>query len=109
MLDTSLMAVPNELARQAEAALAEWIDPLLGCDLPSIGAIVKLEAFTFRLFVDVELGFPAAAHAPLLTRELESHLLARTQAKAVKVSVSWTVNAVNADDWLANCGTDGQR
>jgi ATP-binding protein involved in chromosome partitioning len=108
MLDTSLMAVPNELARQAETALAEWIDPLLGRDLLSIGAITKLEAFTFRLFVDVELGFPAASHAPLLTRELERHLLTRTQAKAVKVSVSWTVNAVNAGDWLANCGNDSQ-
>ncbi len=100
-MPTNSTAIPNELARQAELALADWIDPYLGCDLLSIGAIAKLEAFTFRLFVDVELGFPAAAHAPVLERQLEQHLLANTQALVVQVQVSWTVDETSAEAWLA--------
>lgn len=93
MSEPALNIVPNELSRQAEAVLGQWIDPVIGCDLISAGAVVKLEAFTFRLYLDLHLGFPADHYGPQLRNELERHLLAHTQAKVVEVNVSWSVSA----------------
>jgi ATP-binding protein involved in chromosome partitioning len=93
MSDAALKVIPNELSRQAEAALRAWVDPVLGCDLYTAGAVVKLEAFTFRLYLDLHLGFAAERYASRLATELESYLLLRTPAKAVEVSVTWSVTA----------------
>lgn len=90
---TQLKVRDNELAQQAERALAGWIDPLLGRDLLSLGAVSKLEAFTFRLYVDIQLGFAAEGYAADFSARLEQHLLAHTQAQTVEIKLDWAVQA----------------
>lgn len=92
MSELALKVLPNELSRQAVTALDRWIDPVLGCDLISAGAVTKLEAFTFRVYLDVHLRFPAERYGPRLAAELERLLLATTQAKVVEVSVTWSMD-----------------
>ncbi|MEH6388003.1 iron-sulfur cluster carrier protein ApbC [Pseudomonas profundi] len=91
MSKPALKTVVNELAVQAELALAAWVDPVLGTDLISAGAIRKLEAFTYRIYLDIELGFPAQGYRDQLAQTLEAHLLKHTQALAVEVNVSWRI------------------
>lgn len=93
MSEPALKAVVNELAQQAERALALWIDPVLGVDLISACAVRKLEAFTYRIYLDIELGFPAQGYRLQLAQALESHLLKHTQALTVEVNVSWQVQS----------------
>lgn len=85
MFNSGLMFIPNDLTRQAEVALREWTDPVSGRDLFSTGAIVKLEAFTFRLYLDVDPGFWRDCYGWQWRDELESFLLANTQAKFVSI------------------------
>jgi ATP-binding protein involved in chromosome partitioning len=91
MTESALKAVPNELAQQTEQALAGWIDPILGVDLISAGVVRKLEAFTYRIYLDIELGFPAQGYCAQLAQALESYLLKRTQARNVEINVAWQV------------------
>ncbi len=91
MSEPALKAVVNELAQQAEQALAAWVDPILGVDLISAGAVRKLEAFTYHIYLDIELGFPAQGYCAQLAQALETHLLGHTQALAAEVNVSWQV------------------
>jgi len=91
MTEPVLKAVPNELAQQAQQALAGWIDPILGVDLFTAGAVRKLEAFTYRIYLDIELGFPAQGYCTQLAEALETYLLKHTQALTVEVKAGWQV------------------
>lgn len=92
MSETALKLLPNELSQQVVSALGRWIEPVHGCDLISAGAVAKLEAFTFRVYLDVHLRFPAEHYGPRLAAELKRLLLASTQAKVVEVTVTWSMD-----------------
>ena len=77
---------PSSLFSQAEDALRRWIDPVTGYDLITAGRVSRIEAFTFRLYVDLTVGFPADRYSARWVRTLESHLLKHTQAKVVMIN-----------------------
>ena len=87
---------PNQLQQQAELALGQWIDPYLGCDLISAGAVRSLDATDGQLRLAIQLGFPAEGYRQVLAEQLRSHLLAQTAAKVVAIQVDWAVEAAPA-------------
>ncbi|MFN3580833.1 MAG: iron-sulfur cluster carrier protein ApbC [Pseudomonas sp.] len=93
MLTEQINQTPNPLVLQAEDALKRWIEPHMGCDLLGAGAVRRVEAYTYRLFVDLHLEFPAEQYQHLLRRELQAWLLQQTQAQVVEVGITWAVPA----------------
>ena len=87
---------PTPLLQQAELALSQWIDPYLGCDLISAGAVRSLDATDGQLRLAIQLGFPAEGYRQILAEQLRSHLLAQTDADAVEIQVDWAVEAAPA-------------
>lgn len=83
----------NPLVAQAEEALSRWIEPHMGCDLRSAGAVVHLEAYTYRLYLQLQLGFPAQQYQHQLREQLQSWLLEQTQAQVVDIAIAWAVPA----------------
>ncbi|MFZ3202684.1 MAG: iron-sulfur cluster carrier protein ApbC [Pseudomonas sp.] len=92
----ALDLAPNPLLQQAELALGQWIDPYLGCDLISAGAVRSLDATDGQLRLAIQLGFPAEGYRQILAEQLRSHLLAQTAAKVVATQVDWAVEAAPA-------------
>ena len=87
---------PTPLLQQAELALGQWIDPYLGCDLLSAGAVRSLDITGGQLRLAIQLGFPAEGYRQILAEQLRGHLLAQTDAEAVEIQVAWTVEAAPA-------------
>ena len=87
---------PTPLLQQAELALGQWIDPYLGCDLLSAGAVRSLDTTGGQLRLAIQLGFPAEGYRQILAEQLRGHLLAQTDAEAVEIQVAWTVEAAPA-------------
>lgn len=81
------------LTQQAEHALSQWIEPCLGCDLISAGAIRELRSDGMHLHLHLELGFPADGYRDSLGRALKALLLAHTQAASVGVEIDWSVSS----------------
>jgi ATP-binding protein involved in chromosome partitioning len=93
MLTEIISQTPNLLVAQAEDALRRWIEPHMGCDLLSAGAVTRMEAYTYRLFVDVQLDFPAKRYQQRLQSDLQAWLLEHTQAQVVEISIAWSIPA----------------
>lgn len=83
----------NPLIAQVEDALRRWIKPHLGCDLLEAGAVTRLEAYTYSVFLDLQLDFPAEQYQHALKSQLQAWLLEQTQAQAVEISIAWAVPA----------------
>jgi ATP-binding protein involved in chromosome partitioning len=83
------------LRQQAEQSLSRWIEPCLGCDLLSAGAVRELRVDGSQLHLSLALGFPVEGYRDALSRALKSLLLAHTQATAVEVEIDWSVNAAS--------------
>ncbi|UNG20242.1 iron-sulfur cluster carrier protein ApbC [Stutzerimonas zhaodongensis] len=79
------------LRQQAEQSLSEWIEPSLGCDLLSAGAVRELRIDGSQLHLSVALGFPADGYRDTLSRALKALLIAHTQATSVEVEIHWSV------------------
>lgn len=79
------------LRQQAEHSLSQWIEPCLGCDLLSAGAVRELRVDGSQLHLRLALGFPADGYRDALSRALKALLLAHTQATAVTVEIDWSV------------------
>ncbi|MCQ4312416.1 iron-sulfur cluster carrier protein ApbC [Pseudomonas stutzeri] len=87
-------ATPSiDLTQQAEHALSQWVEPCLGCDLISAGAVRALRVEGTHLHLELSLGFPADGYQQALSRALQALLLAHTQARAITVEIDWTVTA----------------
>jgi ATP-binding protein involved in chromosome partitioning len=89
----ALNHAPNPLQQQAEQALGQWIDPYLGCDLITAGAVRTLHAHDGHLALTIQLGFAAEGYRQTLTDLLRSHLLEHTAAASVAIQVGWAVEA----------------
>ncbi|MBC8649861.1 iron-sulfur cluster carrier protein ApbC [Pseudomonas sp. MTM4] len=89
----TLKTSESDLGTQAERALSQWIEPCLGCDLLSAGAVRALRVEGTHLHLALSLGFPADGYQQALSRALQALLLAHTQARTVTVEVDWTVTA----------------
>ncbi|HCJ30251.1 MAG TPA: iron-sulfur cluster carrier protein ApbC [Pseudomonas sp.] len=79
------------LRQQAEQSLSQWIEPCLGCDLLSAGAVRELRVDGSQLHLSLALGFPAEGYRQALSRALKALLLAHTQATVVEVEIDWCV------------------
>jgi len=79
------------LTREAERALGQWIDPVLGTDLISAGAVRRLEARARQLHLEIRLGFPAQGYRRQLAQALKEYLMAHTRALAVEIDVDWEI------------------
>lgn len=79
------------LRQQAEQSLSQWIEPCLGCDLLSAGAVRELRVDGSQLHLSLALGFPAEGYRQALSRALKALLLAHTQATVVEVEIDWYV------------------
>ncbi|HCL15438.1 MAG TPA: hypothetical protein DIC61_09610 [Pseudomonas sp.] len=79
------------LTQQAEHALSQWIEPCLGCDLISAGAIRELRSDGTHLHLHLhnELGFPAEGYRESLSRAVKALLLAHTNAASVEIEIEW--------------------
>ncbi|MBA1279883.1 iron-sulfur cluster carrier protein ApbC [Stutzerimonas stutzeri] len=84
------------LRQQAEQSLSQWIEPCLGCDLFTAGAVRELRVDGSRLHLSLALGFPADGYRHDLSRALKALLLAHTQATTVEVEINWTITAAPA-------------
>jgi ATP-binding protein involved in chromosome partitioning len=85
--------MPSPLLQQAELALGQWIEPYLGCDLISAGAVRSLDVTDGQLCLTIQLGFPAEGYQQILAEQLRGYLLAQTAAEAVEIHVNWAVEA----------------
>jgi ATP-binding protein involved in chromosome partitioning len=85
------------LTQQAEHALSQWIEPCLGCDLISAGAIRELRSDGTHLHLHLhnELGFPAEGYRESLSRAVKALLLAHTNAASVEIEIEWAVSAAS--------------
>ncbi|HCF1264159.1 TPA: P-loop NTPase, partial [Pseudomonas aeruginosa] len=85
------------LTQQAEHALPQWIEPCLGCDLISAGAIRELRSDGTHLHLHLhnELGFPAEGYRESLSRAVKALLLAHTNAASVEIEIEWAVSAAS--------------
>lgn len=87
------------LTQQAEHALSQWIEPCLGCDLISAGAIRELRSdgthLHLHLHLHNELGFPAEGYRESLSRAVKALLLAHTNAASVEIEIEWAVSAAS--------------
>lgn len=89
-------ATPSiHLTQQAEHALSQWVEPCLGCDLISAGAVRKLRSDGTHLHLHLELGFPAEGYRESLSRALKALLLAHTNATSVEVEIEWAVSSAS--------------
>lgn len=89
----TLKTFESDLRAQAERALSQWIEPCLGCDLISAGAVSALRTEGAHLHLALSLGFPADGYRQTLSRALQALLLAHTQATTVTVEIGWTIIA----------------
>lgn len=89
----TLKTSESDLRAQAERALCQWIEPCLGCDLISAGAVRALRTEGTHLHLLLSLGFPAGGYRQTLSRALQALLLAHTQATTVTVEIGWTITA----------------
>lgn len=81
-----------ELTRdQVETALKGWVEPHLGQDLVSAGAIKEIAIDGGRVALTVELGFPAAGYRDELARQLQDVVRAATSATDVKADIGWNI------------------
>ncbi|AHL73914.1 ATPase [Stutzerimonas stutzeri] len=80
------------LRQQAEHSLSQWIEPCLGCDLLSAGAVRELRADGSQLYVELALGFPADGYRDALSRALKALLLAHTDATEVAIQIDWSID-----------------
>jgi ATP-binding protein involved in chromosome partitioning len=83
------------LRQQAEHSLSQWIEPCLGCDLISAGAVRELRVDGSQLHLSLSLGFPADGYRDAMCRALKALLLAHTQASAVEVEIAWSVSSAS--------------
>lgn len=73
-----------------QATLASFVDPLIGRDLLSAGVVRRAEIAGDRAIVEIELGFPAAAHAPGMKAAIAAHIKAVAGLTA-EVSIGWRI------------------
>jgi ATP-binding protein involved in chromosome partitioning len=97
------------LTQQAEHALSQWIEPCLGCDLISAGAIRELCNDGTHLHLHLELGFPADGYRDSLGRALKALLLAHTQAASVEVEIDWSVSSSSITRQTSRLGQGRRR
>ena len=82
----------SDLSRTiVEGALKTYVDPHLGTDLVSAGAVKAIDVEGGRVQVHVELGFPAASCVQPLTLALTEALRGLAGVSAVDVQVDWRV------------------
>jgi len=83
------MALSHEIVEQA---LAGWIEPALGVDLVSAGAVQQLDVAGSRVSLALQLDFPAGRYRDELASELARHLSAACgEAVAVDLALAWAV------------------
>ncbi len=82
----------GELSREAvERAIASWIEPHLGCDLVTAGAVEAVEIEGDRVRIQLQLGFPADRYRDALAESVASLVAEATGATAVDVAINWEV------------------
>ncbi len=78
----------NDVSReQIEAALRGWQEPYLGTDLASANAVHGIEVKDGRVFVELELGYPAKGYAQELADTLRALLEALPGMRKAVVQV----------------------
>jgi ATP-binding protein involved in chromosome partitioning len=82
----------NPTETELRATLDAYVDPLIGKGLDTAGCVQSAAWDGERLRVHLELGFPAAGHAPALGRAVEDHLL-RAHALPAVVTVGWHIRS----------------
>ncbi|HEB77681.1 MAG TPA: iron-sulfur cluster carrier protein ApbC [Methylothermaceae bacterium] len=82
----------TEISRtDIEAALKTYIDPHLGTDLVSAGAVRSIQLENGRVTVAIGLGFPAKSYVSRLTQTLGEILRRLEGIEAIDVQVTWNV------------------
>ncbi len=86
---------PNDVAglEAVQQALAEYIEPHLGADLLSAGAVDYLDLQDGRLQLKLKLGFPCQRYAPVLKQTLTERLQALPDVSEVDIDVSWQIES----------------
>ncbi|WP_428309633.1 iron-sulfur cluster carrier protein ApbC [Hydrocarboniphaga sp.] len=77
-------------APRLQAVLAAFVDPLIGRDLISAGVVRRAEEQGRRALVELELGFPAGQHVPVLAAALGERIEQATGLDC-DISVRWRV------------------
>ena len=82
----------SQVHQQLQAALATFVDPLIGRDLLSAGVLRRTEIAGKRALIELELGFPAQHYEHTLRDALAAHL---RQAVGLEpqITVRWKVTA----------------
>lgn len=84
----------GELTQTAvEAALRNYVDPYLECDLVSAKAIKTITVDAGNVAVKVVLGFPAGGYLPELETALKNEVAALDGVTSVELNVSWKLAA----------------
>src|ERR1044071_2823088 len=93
--DPSFMSTPTSKA--PESAVRElvesYVDPYLGTDLRTAGAVRRVELGADRLDVALTLGFPARHYRDELAAAIEQRVRPVVGARSVAVEIDWQVAA----------------
>lgn len=79
------------LTNLVEAALRGYIEPHLGCDLYSAGAVRAVGVDQGRVSLAIELGFPVKSQIIAITSALQEHLGALPGVTEVAVQIGWRI------------------
>jgi ATP-binding protein involved in chromosome partitioning len=83
----------KERENAVRGVLKTYVEPHLGADLESAGAVEAVQVDDGAVALRVALGFPAARYAAELSTELETRLRALDWVRSVTVDVRWEVQA----------------
>ncbi|HEX6929737.1 MAG TPA: iron-sulfur cluster carrier protein ApbC [Gammaproteobacteria bacterium] len=88
-----------------EQVLAQWIEPALGADLVSAGAVRELVVTGERVALELALGFPAGRYCETLAGALERHLREATgEAVSLALEIDWKVESATVQRGLEPFG-----
>ncbi len=84
----------SALTREAvENALSHWIEPSLGTDLVSAGALEDVRIDGDAVHVALRLGFPVDHYRPALERAVSDCVREAAGAERVEVAIDWAISA----------------
>ena len=84
----------SAVSREAvENALSQWIEPSLGTDLISAGALEAVEVNGEAVRIQLQLGFPVDHYRPVLAEAVAECVRAAGAATDVEVAIDWAVSA----------------
>jgi ATP-binding protein involved in chromosome partitioning len=78
------------ISPRLQAALAGFVDPVIGRDLLSADVVRRADVVGERAVIEIELGFPAAGHAPGMKAALATHVQ-HSAGIAADVSIAWRI------------------